>query len=137
MLLPAAGITLNGWSIRVRLAVYFHPLSTTAAINAKFSFTRRDRAWLVWMAWYHTLMSTLGLLLEASLSTALLLKFLNTVKATTRKMTNFLALMTALKKRFAHLTTVWCTFVAKYISHKFFATIAKAGHILETGRTIS
>ena len=137
LLLPAAGITLNGWSIRVRLATYLHPLCTTTAVNAKLCFTRRAWTWLVWMAWYHTFVTALRLFLKASLSATLLLQFFYTGKAPTRKVANFLTLVTALKEHFAYLSAVRGTFVTEYICHQFFATIAKAGHILKTGGTIS
>jgi len=82
-------------------------------------------------------MATVGLLLEASLSAALLLQIFNADEAATSRMADFLALVSARKNILADLSAVGRALVAEHARHQFFATVTKAGDCLETRRTVA
>ena len=124
MLLPAAGITFDGWSVWVRLASYFNPFGTTSTVDTQFSLTWRRRTRLIRMTGIHALMATLWFDLHATFSTTIFHEFFETVEASASRVTNFLALVAALELNLADLTTVWSALMAEDISHELFATIA-------------
>lgn len=72
----------------------------------------------------HALVATFWFDLQAAFTATIFHKIFQTVKAFSRWMTYFFALVTTLEFNIADLTTVWSAFVAEDISHELFTAIA-------------
>ena len=137
LLFPATCITLNRWSVWIRLASDFDPFGIASTVDSKFGLAWRIWTRLIWMTISHALVSALLPNLHASLATTILVELFNAIEAFTSRMANASALMTTRQGCITDLTTVRSASVTKFASKELFTTVAESCNELKARWTVA
>lgn len=135
MLLPAAGVAVDRWSVWVGLADHVDPLATASAVDSHFGLAQGLWALLARMTLGHTLVLTKLSLLPTDLTAAILHQVFETDDALAGRVAYLGALMSALQHLATLLAAVEVLVFAEGIREDFLTAVAELRHPLQTGRT--